>query len=207
LKVSSFLASGRPMDGRPFAFSQFPSSQEEKHMKAKWTTRARRAAGITVSAASLLACILASPFLEKNPDKTDHSPWSLPMVFSMARVIVLAFAVAMIRQVERSGIAGWPEATLSIAIVLAIPIVNALQNVRAGQVVALARTLLERFGVGAVRPAHSMFENGSRRSNHEHVTVDDEPAEYGDEPSKYDDHRRDEASPYADEDAEWERVG
>ena len=58
-----------------------------------------------------------TPLLEKNVVKTIGL--DVPVVFSMSRVIVLAFAVGMLRQLWRAGVAGWPEATLAIAIVLA----------------------------------------------------------------------------------------
>jgi hypothetical protein len=63
-----------------------------------------------------------SPFLEKNPLKTFML--DVPVVFSMSRLIVLAFAIALLRQIWRAGIAGWPDATLSIAIVVALPVVG-----------------------------------------------------------------------------------
>lgn len=107
-----------------------------------------------------VALVTLSPLLEKNLLKTLSL--DAPFVFSMSRVIVLAFAVGMLRQVWRSGIAGWPEATLAIAIVLALPVLGAMERVEPKQVVELAATLVGRFGVGATR-----------------------------EPSKYDDHRND----------------
>ena len=94
----------------------------------------------------------------------------LPFVFSMSRLIVLAFAAAMLHQAWLAGIAGWPEATLSIAIVLALPILGALERARPADTIALAKALLGRFGTGATRHAGSLF---------------------GHEPSKFDDHRDD----------------
>jgi hypothetical protein len=108
----------------------------------------------------IIALVALSPLLEKNLLKTLSL--DAPFVFSMSRVVVLAFAIGMLRQAWHSGIAGWPEATLSIAIVLALPILGALERVEPRQVVELAAALVGRFGVGATR-----------------------------EPSKYDDHRSD----------------
>jgi hypothetical protein len=106
-------------------------------------------------------CLAAlSPLLEKNLLKTLSL--DAPVVFSMSRVVVLAFAVGMLRQLWQSGIVGWPEATLAISIVLALPILGALERVEPQQVVELAAALVGRFGVGTPR-----------------------------EPSKYDDHRSD----------------
>jgi hypothetical protein len=111
---------------------------------------------------------LLTPLLEKNVLKT--LALDIPVVFSMSRVIVLAFALAMLRQIWRAGIAGWPDATLAIAIVLALPILAAIERASPADALELAKTLLGRFGVGAVRPAGSV---------------------YATEPSKYDDHRAD----------------
>ena len=88
----------------------------------------------------------------------------------MSRVIVLAFAVGLLRQIWRAGVAGWPEATLSIAIVLALPLLGALERVKPGETIELARTLFRRIGTGGVRHMASVF---------------------GEEPSKFDDHRDD----------------
>lgn len=116
------------------------------------------------------AVVLAAvtPLLEKNVAKTLSL--DVPVVFSMTRVIVLAFAVVMLRAIWRAGAGDWPTATLSMAIVLAMPVLSAIERGKPGQVLELARTLIGRFGVGAVRPI---------------------PVDYTREPSKYDDHRGD----------------
>jgi hypothetical protein len=116
----------------------------------------------------LLAVV--TPLLEKNLVKTLSL--DAPVVFSMSRVIVLAFAVGELRQIWRAGIAGWPEATLAIAIVLALPLLGALERARPAEVLDLAKTLISRFGVGGVRPMASVY--APQR-----------------EPSKFDDHRED----------------
>ena len=118
--------------------------------------------------------IVTTPLVEKNPAKVLAS--RAPVVLSMARVVVLGFAVALLRQVWRAGIAGWPDATLSMAIVLALPVVGALERVGPREVVSLAKTMLERFGQGDVRRLGSVY------------------AEPSAEPWKYDDHRIDEES-------------
>jgi hypothetical protein len=115
--------------------------------------------------------VVVTPLLEKNAIKTLS--FETPVVFSMSRVIVLAFAVGELRQVWRAGIAGWPEATLAIAIVLALPLLGALERVRPTDVLELAKTLVTRFGEGAVRRVRSVYAGDAR------------------EPSKYDDHRDD----------------
>ena len=103
----------------------------------------------------MIALAALTPLLEKNVIKTLSL--DLPMVFSMGRVIVLAFAIAMLRQIWRAGISGWPDATLSIAIVLAIPVFGALERVKPAEVVTLANTLINRFGVGATRSTGSVY--------------------------------------------------
>jgi len=124
-----------------------------------------------LSALRTIALAALTPLLEKNVLKTLSM--DIPIVFSMSRVIVLAFAVGMLRQIWRAGVAGWPEATLAIAIVLALPILGALERVAPEQVVDLTKTLLERFGVGGTRRLASAYASATR------------------EPSKYDDHRID----------------
>jgi peptidoglycan/LPS O-acetylase OafA/YrhL len=113
---------------------------------------------------------LLTPLVEKNVMKT--LALDLPMVFSMSRLIVLAFAAGMLRQLWRAGVAGWPEATLAIAIVLALPILSALEHATPVRVLELARALIDRVGVGGVRQVASVYDRSR-------------------EPSKYDDHRQD----------------
>jgi hypothetical protein len=100
---------------------------------------------------------LVTPLLEKNVVKTLAS--DAPFVFSMSRVIVLAFAIGELRQMWRAGIAGWPEATLAIAIVLALPLLGALERARPAEVLELGKTLFSRFGVGDVSREPSKFDD------------------------------------------------
>jgi len=132
-----------------------------------------RRAGRMRGAAALSAAALAAvtPLLEKNPAKALAArACGVPMAFSMARVIVLGFATAMLHQIWLAGVAGWPDATLSIAVVLAMPTLSAMERVRPEQVIELTKTLMDRFGVGGVRTMASVYST---------------------EPSKYDDHRDD----------------
>lgn len=103
---------------------------------------------------SALAVLMAvvTPLLEKNPAKALATPGGA-FVFSMSRLIVLAFAAAMLRQLWQSGVGGWPDATLSIAIVLALPLLGALDRVSPEQVLAFGGALIGRFGVGEARVA------------------------------------------------------
>ena len=128
-----------------------------------WKGAARRVAD------SALAVLMAlvTPLLEKNPAKALATPGSA-FVFSMSRLIVLAFAIAMLRQLWQCGIGGWPEATLSMAIVLALPLLGALDRATPEQVLALGGALIGRFGIGEARL------NG---------------AHYTGEPSPFDNHR------------------
>ena len=93
-----------------------------------------------------IALAVLTPLLEKNVIKTIAT--DIPVVFSMSRVIVLAFAVALVRQIWRAGIAAWPDATLCVAVVLALPIVSTMDRVKPQEVLSVARRLIARFGVG-----------------------------------------------------------
>lgn len=115
-----------------------------------------------------VALAAVTPLLEKNVIKTLSL--EIPVVFSMSRVIVLAFASAMLRQIWSAGVAGWPEATLAIAIVLAMPMLGAIERVKPADALQLARALIGRFGLGGVRRVANA---------------------YAQEPSKFDDHRHD----------------
>ena len=130
----------------------------------------RGACGVIVDG----ALVVATPLVEKNPAKTLST--RAPVVLSMTRVVVLSFAVTVLRQVWRSGVGGWPDATVSMAVVLALPIVGALERVQPAEVVSLAQTLIGRFGQGDVRRSWSA------------------PAHQSTEPSKFDDHRNDVAA-------------
>jgi hypothetical protein len=132
----------------------------------------RKVAFRLVAALRTVLFALVTPLLEKNVMKTLHTGTSL--VFSMRRVIVLGFAVAMLRQLWHAGVAGWPDATLAVTVVLALPILGALEHVKPAEVVELAKVLVERFGIGATRP-WPMVHGPSTAT----------------EPSKYDDHRND----------------
>ena len=121
--------------------------------------------------ARAIGLAIVTPLLEKNVVKTIG--FDLPLVFSMSRVIVLGFAIAMLHQIWYAGIAGWPDATLAISIVLALPILAALEHVKPSEAVAFAKTLVNRFGVGEVRAMATVYGASA-------------------EPSKYDDHRADE---------------
>ena len=115
------------------------------------------------------SAVVTTPLVEKNVVKIAGVP-HVPVIISMSRVIVLAFAAVMLRQVALAGIAGWPDATLSIAIVLALPLLGALDRMMPGDTVELAKLVFGRFGVGEARRIGSGFAR---------------------EPSKYDDHRVD----------------
>lgn len=123
--------------------------------------------------AALLAAL--TPLLEKNVVKTMGL--DVPLVFSMSRLIVLAFAAGMLRQLWGAGVAGWPEATLAMAIVLALPTLGALERLSAEQVVELSRTLVGRFGIGESRRVTDVYAGTAGIP--------------GTEPSKHDDHRVD----------------
>ena len=116
--------------------------------------------------AALLA--LVTPLLEKNPVKALAADTAL--VFSMTRLIWLAFAIACLHQIGAAGVAGWPEATLAIAIVLAPPLLSALERLEPKDVLSLGQVLLGRFGLGEARRLANV---------------------YAEEPSPHDDHHTD----------------
>jgi hypothetical protein len=88
-----------------------------------------------------------TPVLEKNVLRTLGTLGNdSQLVVSMSRLIALAFAVVMIRQFWHSGIGGWPNATLGIATVLALPIMNVLDRANPDEVLALTRLLLAKMG-------------------------------------------------------------
>ena len=117
------------------------------------------------------ALALLTPLLEKNVVKTIGL--DVPLVFSMSRLVVLAFACGMLRQIWKAGVAGWPEATLAIAIVLALPVLGAIERVAPEQVLELVKVLIGRFGIGDGRTIAGVYPLEER------------------EPNRYDDHRRD----------------
>ena len=127
-----------------------------------WKRTARRLAN---GALAVLMAVI-TPLLEKNPAKALATPNSA-FVFSMSRLIVLAFATAMLRDVWRSGVSGWPDATLAISIVLALPLLGALDRASPEQVLALGNALIGRFGIGDPRLA-GWSNNGepTRFDNH-----------------------------------------
>ena len=84
-----------------------------------------------------------TPVLEKNVVKTLAMDSKL--VVSMSRVIVMAFAVVMLKEFWRSGINGWPDAALGIATVLALPIMSSLEHANPDEVLALTRVILAKF--------------------------------------------------------------
>ena len=113
--------------------------------------------------AALLA--LVTPLLEKNPVKALAADTAL--VFSMTRLIWLAFAIACLRQIGAAGVAGWPEATLAIAIVLAPPLLSALERVEPKDVLSFGQVLLGRFGLGEARRLTSVYaEEPSPQDDH-----------------------------------------
>ena len=118
-----------------------------------------------------IALAAITPLLEKNALKTVNM--DVPVVFSMSRLVVLVFATGVMRQLWSAGIAGWPDATLAIAVVLALPILGALDRVAPERIVDLATALIGRVGTGDTRRVANAYAGTDR------------------EPSKYDDHRID----------------
>ena len=97
-----------------------------------------------------------SPLAEKNPAR--FAMVDTPFVFSMSRVIVACFSYGMFRQLQYAGIAGWPEATLCIALVYAIPILDALSKVSPQEVLAFGKAIIDRLGIGEVRQVGNLMD-------------------------------------------------
>jgi hypothetical protein len=85
-----------------------------------------------------------TPVLEKNVVKTMAT--DSPLVFSMSRLIAMVFAAVTLRQFWTTGVTTWPQATLGIATVLALPLMNSIEHADPDKVVALTRLLLARLG-------------------------------------------------------------
>jgi hypothetical protein len=128
------------------------------------TTRMQRIIGCMRVAA--LAAI--TPLLEKNAIK--NAAVDVPVVFSMSRVVVLAFAVGMMRQLWKVGLTSWPEATLAMTVVLALPMLGALERANPEQTLDVLKTIVGRYGVGDQRTGLSLFPHEAQ------------------EPSKFDNH-------------------
>jgi hypothetical protein len=99
-------------------------------------------------------CIV-SPLMEKNPQRVLAT--RAPVVLSMTSIAIAAFSVAMFHQMWSAGIAGWPEATLCMALILSSPITAALEKLPAKEIVEFGTHILERFGQGGTRTVGSVF--------------------------------------------------
>jgi hypothetical protein len=109
-----------------------------------------------------------TPLLEKNANKTCAV--DVPLVFSMSRIVVLAFATGMVRQLWKAGLTSWPEATLAMTVVLALPLLGALERSAPEKTLDVVKSLIGRFGIGEQRVAQNLFAKQSQ------------------EPSMYDNH-------------------
>jgi len=107
---------------------------------------------------------LVSPFLEKNPQKVLAA--RVPVVFSITRIVIGAFALALFRQMWVAGIAGWPEATLCIALVFANHIASALEKLPAREVVEFGKAIIGRFGEGDVGQGGDLWKDNETGDSH-----------------------------------------
>jgi hypothetical protein len=109
-----------------------------------------------------------TPILEKNAVKVlAHES---AVVVSMSRSIVLGFAVVFLRDAWNTGIDGWPDASLGIATVLALPLMNSLERIKPDQLFEVACMVVSKSSSRAVRAIGEEYDNL---------------------PSKFDDHRKD----------------
>lgn len=102
-------------------------------------------------AALAVLAVLLSPFAEKNPVRALSSV--APIVLSMSRVTVAVFTAVDAYRLATAKTIGWPEATLAMALVFALPVLAALSKVSPSEVVAFGAKIIERFGVGDVAQA------------------------------------------------------
>lgn len=114
--------------------------------------------------------VLLTPWLEKNHLKTAHL--NVPIAFSMSRVIISFFAWGMYHQMVKAGIAGWPEATLCIALAFALPVLAALEKAKPAEVLEFGKAIIDRFGVGDVRKIGNLYkEDPETQVDREHEEV------------------------------------
>jgi hypothetical protein len=92
--------------------------------------------------------VVLSCALEKNPTKLLAI--EAPVIFSAGRVVVLALAAAVVRRLWMPAPIGWPDATLGAVVAIALPVLEALRRVQPADVVALAKDVIERLGIGDV---------------------------------------------------------
>lgn len=98
-----------------------------------------------------LLFVVVSCALEKNPTKLLAI--EAPVIFSASRLVVLALAVAVVRRLWLPGAIGWPEATLGAVVAIALPVLDAFKRVEPSDVVALAKEVIQRLGIGDVSTA------------------------------------------------------
>jgi hypothetical protein len=115
-----------------------------------------------------LAAMIISPLAEKNPLKSMSS--IAPIVLSMSRITVAVFTCVVASRIAYATTIGWPEATLAMAIIFAIPVLRALDKVSPQEVISFGTKIVERFGVGDVAqpPFPGMDHN-------EQGAIDDQP--------------------------------
>ena len=77
-------------------------------------------------------------------------PTFLKKMHLQSRITVAVFTAVDASRLATAQTLGWPEVTLAIALVFALPVLAALNKVSPSEVVAFGGKILERFGVGAV---------------------------------------------------------
>ncbi|MDP1859697.1 MAG: hypothetical protein Q8K82_13560 [Gemmatimonadaceae bacterium] len=95
---------------------------------------------------------LVSPISEKNATKVLAS--FAPIMLSGSRVTVAVFAYVMAKRLlETKTAMGWPESTIVLGLIFALPILAALEKVSPQDVVAFGEKIVGRFGLGDVAKA------------------------------------------------------
>jgi hypothetical protein len=97
------------------------------------------------------AATVLSPIAEKNPVKALSS--IAPVVLSGSRITVGVFTAVDAYRLAHAATIGWPEVTLAIALVFALPVLAGLSKVAPAEAIAFGEKILDRFGVGDVGKA------------------------------------------------------
>lgn len=133
----------------------------------KWKWLERLVETIIGIVLAILAAVL-SPVMEKNPVKLMSAV--TPFVFSMSRISVAVFTAVDAYRIAMAQSIGWPEATLALGCMFAIPLLRALDKVSAQEALAFGTEIVKRFGVGDAAPPHAGMD-----SNEEGAYHDDDP--------------------------------
>lgn len=99
-----------------------------------------------------ILAFIVSPISEKNPVKVLSS--FAPIMLSGSRITVAVFTYVIARRLLETKVAiGWPESTMVLGLIFALPLLAALEKMSPADVVAFGTKIVERFGIGDVAQA------------------------------------------------------